>query len=290
MLRSQTPFRATILLAAALLAWGAAAHGEPTRSIRLTAPVAHVVDGDTFDADLNGDGRVDVPGERVRLRFVDTPELHASPKGQDVAHGLPAKAALEALLRAGPLVLQVPVARPHDTYGRTLARVAAGDVDVSRSLVRAGHSAVDTRFGFPEDYPAFLAAEVEAFDARRGIWADAPSRKRYLARLKSEGRTPQSAQNPAYVAAPQRTVAAAKLLGKYVTVEGTLALTRPVTSGARLFSVTDGGGALTVFASRFTVEHLGAAAWRVGQAVHVSGFIQRYKGKVEMALHHATLP
>ena len=50
-----------------------------------------VIDGDTFDADFNRNGRFPNPQERVRLLYVDTPELKKSHKGKDPKLGLPAK-------------------------------------------------------------------------------------------------------------------------------------------------------------------------------------------------------
>ena len=50
-----------------------------------------VIDGDTFDADFNRNGRFSNPQERVRLLYVDTPELKKSHKGKDPKLGLPAK-------------------------------------------------------------------------------------------------------------------------------------------------------------------------------------------------------
>ena len=47
--------------------------------------------GDTIDADFNRNGRFSNPQERVRLLYVDTPELKKSHKGKDSKLGLPAK-------------------------------------------------------------------------------------------------------------------------------------------------------------------------------------------------------
>jgi endonuclease YncB( thermonuclease family) len=284
---------------AALLLLAAAACGAPAglraeapqaHSIRLTQPVALVLDGDTFDADLNGDGRVDVPSERVRVLYVDTPELHESPKGKDVAHGAPAQAALAALLRATPIDLTVFAGNAQDKYGRTLARVSAAGVDVGLELIRQGHSYFDTRFAIPGDYDAHARAEAEAFDARRGIWRDAPSRKRYLDRLRREGKTPQSAKNALYVpgVVTGGTSALTPLVGKYVTVEGSIAGIRQVRGGAYLAHLRQGPGPLLpVFAKPSVAAQLGMEAWTVGTAVQAEGFVQRYKGGLELALHHA---
>ena len=57
-----------------------------------------VIDGDTFDADFNRNGRFSNPQERVRLLYVDTPELKKSHKGKDPKLGLPAKGFLRTVL------------------------------------------------------------------------------------------------------------------------------------------------------------------------------------------------
>ena len=50
---------------------------------------AEVIDGDTFDVDLNRNGKFSNPEERIRLLYVDTPELSKSHKGKDRKFGLP---------------------------------------------------------------------------------------------------------------------------------------------------------------------------------------------------------
>ena len=57
-----------------------------------------VIDGDTIDADFNRNGRFSIPEERVRLLYVDTPELNKSHKGKDSKLGLPAKGFLRTVL------------------------------------------------------------------------------------------------------------------------------------------------------------------------------------------------
>jgi endonuclease YncB( thermonuclease family) len=259
------------------------------RRLVLRGGVQAVHDGDTFSADLNGDGQLELPRERVRLLFVDTPELHESWKGQDVAHGEPARDFLAARLRRTPLVLHVPADRPTGRYGRTLARVEAGGDDLSLALIRAGHSPFDARFSFPPDYAAFVAAEGEAFQARRGIWADAPSRERYLGRLQREHRTPAAADNPRYVPGVQDAarLRPASYLGRYVVVEGTLRTLETLRRDVRRLRVGGGPGApaLTVVAFPATAERLGLPDWPLGARVRVEGFIQAYQGGLEMRLH-----
>ena len=54
-----------------------------------------MIDGDTFDVDVNRNGRFTNPQERVRLLYVDTLELKKSHKGKDPKLGLPAKGFLK---------------------------------------------------------------------------------------------------------------------------------------------------------------------------------------------------
>ncbi len=64
-----------------------------------------VVDGDTFYADWNRNNYTESE-EKIRLLFVDTPELNQSHKGQDLEFGLPARDFLHGLPRlTGPLIL-----------------------------------------------------------------------------------------------------------------------------------------------------------------------------------------
>jgi len=289
------PGRLGALLALAALAGAAASPvtraAEPAapRVIVLHAPPAQVFDGDTFAADLNGDGRIAAPGEHVRLLYVDTPELHPSPKGQDLRHGLPARNALARLLSRPPLRLTVPAGRTHDPNGRTLARVNVGERDVSALLIAAGHSYFDTRFGFPPDRAALAAAEAEAFTARHGIWDTPASRRAWLARLREEGKTPRAADNPAFLPGVYTIATLDPLahMGRYATVEGTLARERAARKGVRLLELTGGGRELTAVLFSRRARALGDPRWPAGARLRVAGFLQLYQGRPQLAVHHA---
>ncbi len=279
----------------------AAGSGGPPpgfQRILLAAGPSRVWDGDTFDADLDGNGRLELPRERVRLLFVDTPELSDSPKGKDRAHGIPAREFLAAQLKRRPIVLDVPQARPTDIYGRTLARVLAGGEDVDLALIRAGHSYFYTRFSYPPDaasYAVYAAAEGEAFDARRGIWRDAASRRRYLERLKREHKTPAGRSNAAYVATVQdaRSLDPAQFLNKYVRLEGTVAGLRRLGKDVRLLQLEGPPGQppLAIAAFPEVAERLGLDGWPVGTRVRLEGFVHVYQQHLELLLHYgARLP
>lgn len=88
------------------------------------------IDGDTLRC-----GR-----ERIRLLGIDAPEMpgHCR-RGRTCVVGDPvaAKAALAAAIARGPATIK---RRGRDRYGRTLARVWAGGVDLSEHMVRTRHA------------------------------------------------------------------------------------------------------------------------------------------------------
>jgi len=294
---------ATAMLVAALLPalWplaGGAQEAALSRRLALAAAGIHVLDGDTLEADLNGDGTVTTPEERVRLLYVDTPELHDSHKGQDLAHGLPAREALARWLREGPVRLAINPAAPRGNYGRTLAVVFAGDDNLSLRLIRAGHSPFDTRFRLPAEhaeYRRYVAAEAEAFTARRGIWGDTASRRHYLTRLKREHHTPQAKANPLYHAPllHAETARLEPLVGRYVRLNGVLRERRRLREEMfllRLGGAQDGKQGRRVTAVLFPQQarRLSPAAWPLGQPLHIEGFVQRYRDQPQIVLHYAT--
>ena len=91
------------------------------KNISLKKLTLRVIDGDTFDADFNRNGRFTNPRERVRLLYVDTPELKKSHKGKDPKLGLPAKGFLKSVLSKTNAVLWVDPKNKTGNYGRLLA-------------------------------------------------------------------------------------------------------------------------------------------------------------------------
>ncbi|MCS6911061.1 MAG: thermonuclease family protein, partial [Anaerolineales bacterium] len=104
---------------------------------------ARAIDGDTLAL---SDGR------RVRLWGIDAPELSQP-------YGIAARACLASLTR-GPITI-APVSR--DVYGRTVARVMAGDVDVSRALVARGCAWATAA--------EYAPIQARAAAERVGLWA-----------------------------------------------------------------------------------------------------------------------
>ena len=87
----------------------------------------NVIDGDT----------VDIDGTRIRILSIDTPETFRSRCENELKRGLAAKQRLTELLGQGE-VSYTPDGT--DRYGRTLATVYVGDVDVGEVLLKEGHA------------------------------------------------------------------------------------------------------------------------------------------------------
>lgn len=262
--------------------------------VRLVGPPARINDGDTFEADLDGDGKLSFPRERVRLLFVDTPELTESWKGMDREHGIPATQFLREALTRQPIFLWISKTHATGNYGRTLAVVYAGGHNVNLALIRAGHTPFDTRFGFPADYDRYARAEGEAFDARRGIWRQPGSRRRYLKRLRRQLKTPAGLRNPSFSAKIHR-VSGFKpraLLERYVKLEGRVKSVRRFFKNGRLSVLLlqlERGGGKRYFPAvlyRRTAGKLRAETWAAGFLLRLEGFIQTYRGRPEMVVHY----
>jgi endonuclease YncB( thermonuclease family) len=115
--------------------------------------VETVHDGDTVTC-LDTAGKP----QKIRLQGIDAPEF-------DQPHGREARQALAGKL-SGDSVRVDGAAR--DQHGRLLGTLWLGDRDLNRELVSEGHAWVFG--GFAPD-PDLLAAEAEARQARRGLWA-----------------------------------------------------------------------------------------------------------------------
>ncbi|MEE8434589.1 MAG: thermonuclease family protein [bacterium] len=251
-------------------------------------------DGDTFEADLDGDGKLIFPRERVRLLFVDTPELTETWKGMDRKHGLPATEFLRQALTQPPIFLLIPKNRATGKYGRTLAVVYAGGRNVNLELIRAGHSPFDTRFRFPADYDRYARAEGEAFDAGRGIWRLPASRRRYLKRLRRELKTPAGRRNPSFSAKVYQASSfnPRGLLDRYVTLEGRVKKVRRIFKQDRLSLLLlqlERGGRKRFFTAviyRRTAEKLRAESWDAEFRLRLEGFIETYRGRPQRVVHY----
>jgi endonuclease YncB( thermonuclease family) len=108
--------------------------------------VFDIVDGDTFTCDFNRDGKIDRKTEKVRMLYIDTPELHHSkrnPSGLPQPFSQEAMAFSKARLQGKQVYLRYDK-NPQDRYGRKLALVytthpdKTPSISVNEQLLKAG--------------------------------------------------------------------------------------------------------------------------------------------------------
>ena len=120
------------------------------------ARVVSVYDGDTLTLD-NGD--------KVRLRWVNTPELKPA---QD--YGIEAREAAKRLVLGQEVTLLYGAVK-RDGYGRLLAGISTGEKDLSEVLLEQGLAHLFIIPPDSSDHAKRLAAQDKARAARRGIWS-----------------------------------------------------------------------------------------------------------------------
>lgn len=125
---------------------------SPLLAQAFSARVIGISDGDTITV-LRERGQV-----KVRLEGIDAPE-----RGQDF--GSRARQKLSDLAFGRDVTVEV---RDHDRWGRAVARVYAGGVDVSEAMVAAGLAWHFKRYSSD---PTLARLEREARAARRGLWS-----------------------------------------------------------------------------------------------------------------------
>lgn len=86
-----------------------------------------LIDGDTIRLD----------GETIRIENIDTPESFRPRCERELILALAAKQRLRELLNKGQVTV-TPTGI--DRYGRTLARLAVGGIDVGEQLIKEGHA------------------------------------------------------------------------------------------------------------------------------------------------------
>jgi micrococcal nuclease len=137
-----------------------AAPSRPAAANAATLRVRQVIDGDTIT--VSGIGT-------VRLIGVDAPEKTGGYRASE-PFGDAAARFLRTLLD-GQLVRLEYDGERKDQYNRTLAYVFLEDGTLANeAIIRAGYAETYRRFEYRRK-AAFQAAEREARDARRGMWA-----------------------------------------------------------------------------------------------------------------------
>lgn len=147
-----------------------------TSETKDTYPVLHVVDGDTFDIQMNG------KKERVRLIGVDTPET-VDPRKPVQCFGKEATAQTKKLLEGKEVRIETDSSQgERDRYGRLLAYAfTTNGTHVGLHLIAEGF-AHEYTYNLPYKYQrAFKEAQAAAKSAKKGLWSDtacvAPSPK-----------------------------------------------------------------------------------------------------------------
>jgi micrococcal nuclease len=158
MVRPAVTVRLAVLIGA--LVGGCAAPADAQR-------VRQVIDGDTIT--VSGVGV-------VRLIGVDAPEKTGGYRASE-PFGDAATAYMRTLLEGQTVRLEYDGPRTDD-YKRTLAYVFLPDGRLANlEIIRAGWAESYRRFAYTRK-PEFFAAEREAQDARRGMWATRRPRRR----------------------------------------------------------------------------------------------------------------
>jgi endonuclease YncB( thermonuclease family) len=144
-----------LALAPARAAKGASDPGAPVPS---SAVVVAVYDGDTVTLDT---------GDKVRLRWVNTPELKPAE-----AYGIEGREAAAALLLNKKVQLVYGQVK-RDGYGRLIAgmRTEAGE-DLSTHLLELGYGHLFVIPPDDSDLTPLIEAQERARKGRRGIWSD----------------------------------------------------------------------------------------------------------------------
>ncbi len=252
-----------------------------------------IIDGDTFDIDLNQNNHFDKKRERIRLLYVDTPELTKSHKGKNLKFGLPAKRFLNRVLHSQQIYLWVDPKNRFGKYGRILAIVEVRQRNINLELIQLGYSYFDTRFSLPQHYQIYADRESEAFDNYRGIWSTAHSRQSYLKRLKKEGKTVSSLQNQLYTPTllQASTLKLEKYLDRFIMVKGKIQ--RIISPNQHLDLLflqnlnTKAGLPVAFFKRRQKVlplKHL-----KPGDSIYIEGFVALYRNNPQIVLHRGYL-
>ena len=117
---------------------------------------------------------------------------------------MPAKAFLKSALLKGKAVLRIDPKYRKGDNGRLLVILEVRRYYVNLTLIRHGQSYFDTRYSWPERFRTYAMAEAHTFENYLGIWKYKKTRRRYLLRLRKEGKTVYSARNTYFVTRIQK--------------------------------------------------------------------------------------
>lgn len=130
----------------------------------ISAVVTNIVDGDTFDVEING------KEERVRLLLVDTPETK-DPDKPVQPFGPEATEFAEKTLSGKEVRLEFD-GPERDKYDRLLVYLWVGDKIFNQMLLEEGLARIAYVYDPPyKYYDAFVAAQERAKKEKKGIWS-----------------------------------------------------------------------------------------------------------------------
>jgi micrococcal nuclease len=141
--------------------------------------VTRVIDGDTIEIAYKG------VGEKVRLIGIDTPESVHPDQEKNSEYGKIASEFTKSRLENQYVSLEFDV-EERDRYSRLLAYVYLDEEMFNATLMQEGYAMVYT---FPPnvkyaDY--FAELQIEAREAKKGLWADVLDSGEYVGSLKSD--------------------------------------------------------------------------------------------------------
>ncbi|SEN50327.1 thermonuclease family protein [Lihuaxuella thermophila] len=137
---------------------------ERSDAAAYSATVAQVVDGDTIHLTESVLGTT-----KVRLLSIDAPETNYNGQAQN-PWGTNAKNYLAQLLPPGTRITIETDVEEKDAYGRLLAHVWKGTLDVNKEMVRQGHAVTYYIWPNMKYFEDYQSAYLEARQAGRGMW------------------------------------------------------------------------------------------------------------------------
>ncbi|MFA5129735.1 MAG: thermonuclease family protein [Patescibacteria group bacterium] len=139
----------------------------PAEALSPSFLVTHVVDGDTFDVNMNG------KTERIRMIGVDTPET-VDPRKPVQCFGKEASDKMKSLITNQKVILEAdPSQGERDKYDRLLRYAFLSDGrNIGLYLIQEGY-AHEYTYNTPYKYKqVFKDAENSAREFKKGLWAD----------------------------------------------------------------------------------------------------------------------
>lgn len=137
---------------------------QSERPATYQATIERVIDGDTVHL------RGSVLGtKKVRLLSIDAPETNYQGKKQS-PHGEQATQHLQSLLPAGTQVTIVTDYETTDDYGRLLAHIKKGNININQQMLSDGYAVSYFLYPNQKYFQSYQQAYAKARKQQRGIW------------------------------------------------------------------------------------------------------------------------